>query len=222
MPRISQIFSNILLPKSTRTSHNVLDPSLRPSLRPSTRSFPTLDIFSKTLLTPLIMSPTRGSCINASIHFLTALVQDSMVFLILSKVNTFLNFFIVFWTAGNFENSLNHFEIAEITLTIMSTVLLNTFANKLCSCIQSLNLTITSPIDAVISNMSISKASRTFDIILNAVLKPPPIIVVIISRMANTPLKVRCIFLPVSLSSPVSLSVSLSFSENLFKDLTKL
>ena len=209
MPRISQIFSNILLPKSTRTSHNVLDPSLRPSLRPSTRSFPTLDIFSKTLLTPLIMSPTSGICINASIHFLTALVQDSMVFLILSKVNTFLNFFIVFWTAGNFENSLNHFEIALATLTITSTVLLNTLAIRLFSCNQSLNLTIASPTDAVTSSIVKSKAPSTLERILKATLSAPPTIVLTISSTASIPLKVRLSFSPFALSSPVSSSVNL-------------
>ena len=71
---------------------------------------------------------------------------------------------------------------------------LNDLARRFPSNIQSLNATSASPILAVTSRIFKSKVPKIEEIALNAIFKPPPRIVVMISRTANTPLKVRCNF----------------------------
>ena len=115
--------------------------------------------------------------------------------------------------------TLNHSLNILTTTGIFDISQSNDFASIFPSSTQSLNATSASPILAVTSRISKLKAERIFDTTCIANLKPPPRIVVIILRIANIPLNVRCIFFPVSLSSPVSLSVSLSFSEKSFTDL---
>ena len=103
------------------------------------------------------------------------------------------------------NNFLNDFITILIPLANVSKhPVIKSFSNK-----KSLNLTRRSPIPAVKSNISLSNAPRTADKTLNANFKPPPAIVVTISKTANKPLKVL-------FNLPAVSSVILIFVESLW------
>ena len=121
---------------------------------------------------------------------------------------------IILKTFCSFSLFLTHSETAIDAALILLNIsfiigdkILIAFFNKLCSFIQSLNLTITSPTFAVRSIRSILKLLSTDCITLKAIFNDPPTSILTVSRAANKPLNVFLSFS--ALSSEIT-----SFSEN--------
>ena len=99
-----------------------------------------------------------------------------------------LKFSIALLTAGISRNDLTIFLTNTIAILIPEANLLKDFTSKLSLSNQFLNATIASPTFAVTSRTFKSNAFNTALISLNAIFKPPPAIVRMISIIANKPL----------------------------------
>ena len=187
----------MFLAKSTMVCITVLIPSTSP--------------FSK----PLKILPTIVSdFLSSSNQFLIASAALLKPFTILSHM--------YFGILSDFVKPSNHFPIASAASFITGDMVLNIFSISIKESNQSLKPTIASPIPAVTSKISRWNMLRICFTTFKAIFNGPPITVAIISRMAKIPLKVLCNFLAVSVNSPVSLSVNLNFSENLFSPSMRL
>ena len=186
-------------PKSEIVFQTLLAPSFIPLFKPSTVFLPTsyisLDgecIPRTSLIAASNFDPISiricGIDVNPS---LSPFLKPSITLLPISVKSMFLMFSINSCTFGIplivLYNSLNA-SAAILTPSPSNSkpLVIKSLLNK-----KSLNLTIASPILAVKSKISISKALKMADNALNAIFIPPPAIVVTISRMANKPLNVR-------------------------------